>query len=409
VGEFADQSDIATTARKQLAALGGTTSSTLTARRIDVAGGSSISADGRWMAIIDRAAGGDVAVRDMSTGQINRLMANVGPEKCGTAEAPVFSPDVRQVAFLCYEHDPDNPSRSLRVMANEPGAKSRILVRNREFLYVTPAAWSSDGKAILVQLWRFDNTAQLAWVSAVDGSVRPLKSLEWRQPDRPSVSPDGRYITYSALVRAGSEERHIFVLMADGSGETELVKTAGVNSAPVWMPDGAHILFSSDQSGSLSLWSLPFRNGKAAGSASLVKADIGRISPIGVTRSGSYYYVQTRGGEDVSPADFRDGKVQGVSRTSDRFVGSNHGAAWSPDGRFMAFKRQRPGQATWFSGYDVVVRSLETGEEKTYAGALTTGMPLRLSWSHDGKAILLGAADKQNRISYQRLYLNKEQ
>jgi Tol biopolymer transport system component len=320
-----------------------------------------------------------------------------------------LSPDVRQVAFLCYEHDPDNPSRSLRVMANEPGAKSRILVRNREFLYVTPAAWSSDGKAILVQLWRFDNTAQLAWVSAVDGSIRPLKSLEWRQPDRPSVSPAGRYITYSALVRAGSEERHIYVLMADGSGETELVKTAGVNSAPVWMPDGAHILFSSDQSGTPSLWSVPVRNGKAAGVASLVKTDIGRISPIGVTRSGSYYYVQARGGEDVFAADYRDGKVQGITRISDRFVGSNHGAAWSPDGRFMAFKRQRLGQATWLSGYDVVVRSLETGEEKTYAGALTTGMPLRLSWSHDGKAILLGAADKQNRISYQRLDLNTGQ
>jgi Tol biopolymer transport system component len=36
-------------------------------------------------------------------------------------------------------------------------------------------------------------------------------------------------------------------------------------------------------------------------------------------------------------------------------------------------------------------------------------MPLRLSWSHDGKAILLGAADKQNRISYQRLDLNTGQ
>ena len=71
-------------------------------------------------------------------------------------------------------------------------------------------------------------------------------------------------------------------MAADGSSETEIVKTAGINTSPVWTPDGKHILFTSDRSGRMDLWSVAVQNGKAIGSPS-GQLEIGKPSPCGCT------------------------------------------------------------------------------------------------------------------------------
>jgi Tol biopolymer transport system component len=102
------------------------------------------------------------------------------------------------------------------------------------------------------------------------------------------------------------------VLASDGSSEAEVVSTLGVNESPLWTPDGGHIVFSSDRSGTSGLWSIPVREGKATGPASLVRADIGNVFPIGFTRSGTYYYRHEQRSEDVFVADLksREGAIQ---------------------------------------------------------------------------------------------------
>jgi Tol biopolymer transport system component len=109
-------------------------------------------------------------------------------------------------------------------------------------------------------------------VSVSDGAVRVLKSVEWRYYNtrsHPKLSPDGLYIVYSALASnpntfppasTDPKDQHIYVLAADGSSETEVVKTAGINSNPVWTPDRKHIFFTSDRSGKFDLWSISVQN-----------------------------------------------------------------------------------------------------------------------------------------------------
>jgi Tol biopolymer transport system component len=375
-----------------------------------------ISPDERWLVNTDWDTG-DLAVRDMSTGQARRLLAKTGTYKDSNADAgePIFSPDLRQIVYLWESRVERESHDQLRVMPNEPGAKPRVLVDNPENTYYVPTAWFPDGKSVLVLLKKTDRTWRLARVSVSDGAVNILKSLEWRIDDshRPLISPDGRYIVYSARAVNPSKippattdptDRHIYVLAADGSSETEIVKTAGINKNPVWTPDGKHILFTSDRSGKFDLWSVAMESGKPVGSALLVSSEIGDVYGVSL-RGRSYYYYpnQLAGTEYVNIADFApsgSNKETRVVHATESFVGIR--PAWSPDGKSISFKRHHPGSA---NDYDVVVHSLETGDERTYLTKFGTSGPGGAVWSHDGKTIITGIGPGDASRSFYRIDL----
>src|SRR5262249_8961561 len=147
--------------------------------------------------------------------------------------------------------------------------------------YIIPWAWSPDGKSIVALLSRGDDTNQLAWVSLTDGALKPLKSLDWRWPMNVSLSTDGRYLAFDLNQSDKSVERDIFVLTAAGKTEATLVQHPSDDYAPVWSPDGKAIVFASNRAGSTGLWSIPVADGKSAGAAELIKADVGQIMPLG--------------------------------------------------------------------------------------------------------------------------------
>jgi Tol biopolymer transport system component len=379
IREFADQTEAAAEARRRLTALDSGRPTTLTARRINIPGQEpSLTPDGRLAAIINQNL---PAVYDISSGQTRRLMEQVEPRN-GYATAPMLSPDTRQVAFVWYDY-PDLREH-LRVIANQPGAPPRVLVNSPEFLYFDLAGWSRDGKSVLASIWSVDDTVQLAWVSVADGTVKVLKSLGWRELKHPSLSPDGRYVAYSATQSSESLNSSIYVLKADGSSEVELVRGAGFNEAPIWTPDGTRVFFTSNRSGGFGLWSIAVVNGRAAGSPELVKSDIGRISPMGFSSAGTYHYKHVTMASDVFVAELdpSSSRVRGPAvRLTETFTGSRD-AAWSPDGKAVAFRRGLRGR---YGTGDLVVRYLETGQEKTYAGEVSGD----LMWFPDGKGLLV--------------------
>src|SRR5262249_7830478 len=150
----------------------------------------------------------------------------------------------------------------------------------------------------------------------------------------------------------------------------------------IWTPDGKHLLFLSDRSGSWDLWSIRFEDGKAAGEPLLLTTNLGPDPtwPLGVTRSGSYYYiVEPDRMEQISVADVQSGR----QRMAEKLVGIR--AAWSPDGKAIAFKRHHPGG----NGFDLVVHTLASGEEKAFPTSLGEISPGWVEWFHDGKSILV--------------------
>jgi Tol biopolymer transport system component len=363
------------------------------------------SQDGRWMVFTDSVTG-DLAIRNMFTGKVKRLLAKTGADTW--IKRPLFSPDLRQIAYGTGEKE---SHLQLRLTSNEPGGKARALIDGPDNNYYQPAAWFPDGKSILATLWKSDRTTQIVRASVSDGAVKVLKSLEWRmwnaEGSRPNLSPDGQYIVYSVLAvnptsaypaHTDPSDQHIYILAADGSSETEVVKTSGINKNPIWTPDGKHILFTSDRSGKDDLWSIAVLNGRAAGAASLVSPEIGDVRALGM-HSGSYYYTKTQAGvEYVNIAGFApSGNSQSrILQATESFVGIR--ATWSPDGKSIAFKRRHPGSE---GDFDLVVHSLETGDERTYLTDLGTsgvGAPV---WFHDGKTIMTGfGRDGAARLPY---------
>jgi Tol biopolymer transport system component len=418
VRDYSSQPEFVAEAQRRLAAFGQPPPSAgLTARLICTDCGdseASITADGRLMAFTDWETG-DIAIRDLTTGRITHLMLKTSYKDSDVfGENPLLSPDLRNVAYAWF---PGSGRYQLRVAPREAGAQSTILVDNPEFTFFEPAAWSGDGKSVLVTLMKPDKTAQLAWVSVADRSIRILKSLEWRSRGpvqaHPSLSPDGRYIAYAALAKNPSKpypaapdstDAHIYVLPANGSGpETELVKGAGQNVSPTWTPDGRHILFLSDRYGSAGVWSVAVQDGRAAGAPELVRADTVKAYTIGITKTGTLYYAQRHDGfDEVFISEIpQSGNPRPSNPGGNESTLGGQQPAWSPDGNLVAFNRRRGGPST----YDIVVRRIETGEEKLYfhEGYAWAGGVI---WFHDSRAFLAwgneqpGVASNNNRVLY---------
>ena len=206
------------------------------------------SPHGRFLSFVDWSTG-DLAVRALATGEKRRL-TNKGSwaDSVEFAEYSVFSPDGKQVAYAWFNKD---WFYDLRIIGID-GSGARVLYTNQDLRYIWPAAWSQDGKYVLATFFRTDRTNQIALVSVADGSVRVVKTLDWRYPQKMSLSPDGHYITYDFPPQEDSPERDIFLLSTDGSREIPLIQHPANDFFPVWAPDGKRILFVSDRTGSLS-------------------------------------------------------------------------------------------------------------------------------------------------------------
>ncbi len=369
---------------------------------VDILGGP--SPDGRYLTFVDWETG-DLAVRDLKTGK-NRRLTNKGPrfESREYAEYPRISPSGKQVAYAWFNKD---NFFELRIIGLD-GSKPRVLYRNEEVPYASPAAWSPDGKHILATFFSSkDRSEQIVLVSVSDGSVRVLKALDRRWGSSASFSPDGRYIVYDFAPREDSANRDIFLLATDGSRETPLIEHPANDRFPVWAPDGKSVVFVSDRTESTGAWIIQVADGKPQGSPELVRRDMGRIRPMGFTADGSYYYGLWTGMNDVYTAtlDLTTGKLLAPpTKASQRFVGSNYGADWSPDGKYLAYISLR-GISPFAHGQGsriISIRSVKTGEERELSpelSMLSAGVPSRihLPWSPDGRSFVVSGVDKKGR------------
>lgn len=151
----------------------------------------------------------------------------------------------------------------------------------------------------------------------------------------------------------------VFVTSVDGAVETPVVSHPLNDLAIGWSPAGDQLLFNSDRSGSMGLWSVPIRNGRPDGPPSLIKSDLSAYG-MGLTRTGTLIYGFQSGATKIYVAsmDFSTGKLLSSPREAGETYLSNHRQpAWSPDGRWLAFTSQGArGRPTGLS-----VLSLATG------------------------------------------------
>ncbi|MCC6393507.1 MAG: PD40 domain-containing protein [Bryobacterales bacterium] len=402
VREYADQKEAVATARVRLGrseAAGHPNG--MAARQVWTAPArrgiyGAVSRDGRLVPYVNWDENGDLFVHDLATGADRRLTNTASRDEF--AEGSAFSRDGKQLAYAWLN---GKNRYELRIVGVQGAGipEFRRLFDNEDVSYISPDDWSPDGKWVAVQLHRRDRSTQIGLIAIQDGSLRVLKSVDWRGPTRVFFSSDGRYLAFDLPASDTTEQRDIFLLAVDGSGEIPAVVHPSQDVLVGWSPDGKRLLFASDRSGTTGLWALAF-DGRPQGTPELLKPEIGRHEFMGVTTSGALYSAiwNSGGGPEIRVAsfDFTAGKfLSKPVAPIQTFVGANESPDWSPDGRYLAYASLR---GTVGSRYFVLgIRSVETGQIRELTPSPSFVFFQGLVWAPDGRSLLVGGLDAKGR------------
>ncbi|MFE8604657.1 TolB family protein [Archangium violaceum] len=139
--------------------------------------------------------------------------------------APKWSPDGKWIAFLS-----DREGR-VRVFVVKPdGTDLRAVSGSQQTGEEREPVWSPDGKK-LAFVGRAKDEKSRIWVADMAGG-EPVALTDGKSTDdQPEWSPDGKYLAF-ASERTGDVE--LFLMRANGSGQTQLTNTKGADWLPRW-------------------------------------------------------------------------------------------------------------------------------------------------------------------------------
>jgi Tol biopolymer transport system component/polyisoprenoid-binding protein YceI len=163
--------------------------------------------------------------------------------------APVLSPDGARIAYtrgIATQTSGEPDQIHLLDRSRSPRPKQ---LTDESFTATLWPAWSPDGSKLAFTRSEGDSSA--IWVMNANGrnpralTEDDLVEQETFTPDEfPAWSPDGGRIAYTSFLPDGNDD--IFVMNADGSGQTRLTSGPEYDSDPAWSPDGERIAFSRD-------------------------------------------------------------------------------------------------------------------------------------------------------------------
>jgi Tol biopolymer transport system component/DNA-binding winged helix-turn-helix (wHTH) protein len=235
---------------------------TFTSRPLTTYSGSqrlpAFSPDGSAIAFVWQREGeryGHIYVKQISSEAPSRLTT-------GTAEElnPSWSPDGRSIAFIRL----GQTRSSIVVIPAIGGSESEVYslpsASVREYGGI---AWSGDGTSLIFpQKNTSDSSSSLLEINLQDRRVRTVTTPPqgWDGDWTPEISPDG---TQLAFVR-GAEytARDIYLMSLPNGTPRRLTNDSRLIVGMTWTPDGGSIVFSSNRSGSLSLWRVPVHGGQ---------------------------------------------------------------------------------------------------------------------------------------------------
>jgi len=241
-------------------------------------------------------------------------------------------------------------------------------------------SWSPDGSRIAFISER-DGNEEIYLMNADGSRVTNLTGNPARDGPYFAWSPDGTRIAFTRSVDA-PPDNDIFVMSADGSGQTRLTNDGNFKRPVAWSPDGLHIAFTSVRS-------------ELEGGQKTLSYEVYAVNPDGsglTILSRQLYDTEEWGASFAYSPDGSFIAVQGVrQRTSDIYILNAGGSAstnltngsplgknptWSPDGDRIAFDS--------FSGDIYVMRS--DGSALTNL-TNTVSIDLLPAWSPEGSKI----------------------
>jgi len=159
---------------------------------------------------------------------------------------PSWSPDYRRIVFDSGPQDYDEEREIFIINADGTGLVQRTSNGVKDW----DPSWSPDGSRIAYV--SYERNWEIFSMNTSGGGRVNLTNRPYRDWD-PCWSPDGTKIAFSS--EYGGSDFHIWVMNADGSGQTQLTFGSSVDDTdPSWSTDGTRIAFESDRDGDIEIW-----------------------------------------------------------------------------------------------------------------------------------------------------------
>ena len=386
--------------------------------------------------------GGDLWVASADGGDARRLTADPGLELF-----PRFSPDGKQIAFM-GEY---GGTRQVYVIPVEGGAPRQLTFYN-DVGELPPRGgfdnevidWTPDGKGVVFiahrQPWD-KRRGQHYVVPAAGGMERTLGPPEGSGG---SFSADGMRLAYTPIDRDfrtwkryhGGQAQDVWIFDLQKKSAEQITNSKGTDNHPVWIGD--RIYFGSDREHELDLWAYDLQSrqttrvahhdgwdvlwpsgdqrrivyesggylwrfdpstgedvrvpirvvGDFAGTLSRFADVRSNVESADLSPSGVRALLAARG--DLFTAPAKEGEVRNLTRTPGV---RERAAAWSPDGRWVAYWSDVTGE------YELYLRPADgRGEERrlTRDGSTDPTWRYAPSWSPDSRRIAFG--DRKARL-----------
>lgn len=252
--------------------------------------------------------------------------------------------------------------------------------------------WMPDSRHVVLVLRDPRGGDQSLWMGDVDRGTlaRITASFQWESV--PATSPDGARIAFSSTPL----DWDIIEIDLTTRVTRPLIASARYDGWGDWMPDGSGLVFSTQRTGRFEIWQQSFRDGVARmvvtpdafpGEPSLFLVQ-GAVSPDG--RSLAYVRFAPAATRVYLTALAGSRPVQLTTEAT--ITGVEDGPLWSPDGRWILFRRGHQVMKALASGgtsATVITDDVVDSSNKLEGAA---------QWLPDGRAVIYSAADGLRQI-----------
>jgi Tol biopolymer transport system component len=311
-------------------------------------------------------------------------------EDPATDWSPTWSPDGRQIAFVRVSADNTAAIYTVPSLGGQERKLADVVglawTNSEDSYFVPMLSWAPDGEWLAFgEKAASDAPARIVRLSLATLEKRPLTSpppgslgdLE------PQVSPDGRLLAFVRGSARAFGDQDVWVQPLGGGEARRLTSGKYARaSALSWTPDGSEVVFSESALRMRRIARVP-----RAGGAPQPVVGVGENTVHASVRGSRMVYVQ----DTPRVMDTWRLPRPGASRSPEppeKVLVSSANAAYSPDGRKVAFESGRSGVTNvWLSNSDGS-RPVQLTTSKSYSGTPR--------WSPDGRRLLFDSLEAGN-------------